>query len=96
LYIKRPRFRGAEGGFEKQIPSKQPKDDMVALLSLFRLVRQCETLVYSSSNLADLLARTVDYNGGLAINMDSNKSKEEIYARANRRSVKLSKFRAAK
>jgi len=55
MYIDRPRFKGTSGGWENQIPSSDPKYEVVVLLSIFRLVRQCHTLIRTYGNFADLL-----------------------------------------
>ena len=41
VYLNRTRFRGAEGGWENHIPSDDPVQEVVALLSIFRLARKC-------------------------------------------------------
>jgi len=55
MFIERPRHRGAEGGWENQIPSDDPKLEMIVLLSVFRLVRQCTSFIHTHSNFAFLL-----------------------------------------
>jgi hypothetical protein len=55
MYIDRPRHRGTEGGWENQIPSDDPKMEVIILLTIFRLVRQCSTLIHTHSGLARVL-----------------------------------------
>ena len=55
MYLNRPRHRGAEGGWENQVPSKDPKFEVIVLLSTLRLIERCHTLVHSSSSLAYLM-----------------------------------------
>lgn len=57
MFIDRPRHRGASGGWENQIPSDDPKLEVIVLLSIFRLVRQCSSFIHTSSNFASLLKR---------------------------------------
>lgn len=53
IYLDRPRHRGAEGGFENQIPSGDPRMEVVAMLAEARILRQCATsLIFSTSSLA--------------------------------------------
>lgn len=39
------RYRGAEGGWENHIPSDNPMQEVVALLSIFRLARKCRSML---------------------------------------------------
>lgn len=57
IYVERPRHKGAEGGFENQTPSKDPKFEVIVLLSIFRLVKKCSTLIHTKSGFAALLRR---------------------------------------
>jgi len=70
-YIDRPRHKGAEGGFENQIPSKNPKFEVIVLLSIFQLVKKCSTLIHTKSGFALLLRRQMGQQGGLkTVNID--------------------------
>jgi hypothetical protein len=51
MYMNRTRHRGAEGGFENQIPSGDPVEEVVALLSEISLVRHCTSIVHTFSSL---------------------------------------------
>jgi hypothetical protein len=56
MYVDRPRFRGAEGGWENQLPSGKPKFEVAAMLGIFRLVQQCgSTFVFGSSSFANYI-----------------------------------------
>jgi hypothetical protein len=44
VYLNRTRYRGAEGGWENHIPSDNPVQEVVALLSIFRLARKCMSM----------------------------------------------------
>lgn len=55
MYLHRPRHRGAEGGWENQIPSDDPRLEVIILLAIFKLVRQCSTLIHTHSNFAKVL-----------------------------------------
>lgn len=70
MYIDRPRHKGAEGGFENQIPSKNPKFEVIVLLSIFRLVKQCSTLIHTKSGFALLLRRAMAQEGLRVVNID--------------------------
>ena len=67
VFIPRKRFKGPEGGFENQIPSQDPKIEVIVLLTIFRLVRQCKTLIHSQSNMAE-------YIGGIMLDEWSTNS----------------------
>ncbi|GKY92867.1 hypothetical protein MPSEU_000255900 [Mayamaea pseudoterrestris] len=55
MYFRRPRYHGSEGGWEQHLPSDDPAFEVVALLSEFRLAKQCGMLVHSASNFGQLL-----------------------------------------
>ena len=46
-YIRRPRFRGSEGGWENHFPSGSGEDEVVVILTLQRLVSRCTTWIQS-------------------------------------------------
>ena len=56
IIIDRPRYQGKEGGWEKHIPSDDPKLETVVLLSIFELAKRCDVFVHSRSNLSDYIA----------------------------------------
>jgi hypothetical protein len=55
MYIDRKRHKGAEGGWENQLPSDDPKSEMVVLQSIFRLARKCTRLVRTTGNFGNLI-----------------------------------------
>lgn len=55
IYFNRTRYRGSEGGWEEHLPSRNPATEMVALFSALDLVQQCNTLIHTASNFAQLL-----------------------------------------
>ena len=55
MYIDRPRFQADEGGWERQVPSNDPIFEMTVLLGTFALVKQCQSIVYSSSGFSSWL-----------------------------------------
>lgn len=59
MYIHRKRFRGDEGGYENPLPSNDPIQEMVTLLGTFQLIAQCQSYIYTRSNLASLFAGEV-------------------------------------
>jgi hypothetical protein len=69
VYIDRPRFKGAQGGFENQIPSDDPQWEVIVLLSIFHKVKQCRALVHTQSSLAELVA-------GIMLDARDNTNKE--------------------
>ena len=87
MYFDRPRYRGAEGGFEKQLPSKDPKSEVSVLLSTLKMVKTCNTLIHSTSGLADLIRSQMV--GANYINIDSGK--DYINNRLNKATVNVSR-----
>jgi len=55
MFIDRPRHRGTEGGWENQIPSDDPKLEVIIILTILRLVGQCSSLIHTHSNFAFVL-----------------------------------------
>lgn len=71
MFINRPRYKGAEGGFEKQIPSKNPRFEVIVLLSIFRLVKKCNKLIHTRSGFSLLLRREMGKEGNVKnVNID--------------------------
>jgi hypothetical protein len=56
-YFDRKRHKGAEGGWESQIPSKDPKQEVLTILATFQLVQRCDTFVHSDSGFAKDIRR---------------------------------------
>ncbi|CAB9528926.1 expressed unknown protein [Seminavis robusta] len=63
MYVDRPRFRASEGGFENQFPSRNPVHEVVVLLSIFQLSRQCNQLIHSHSSFASRLIQEMEASG---------------------------------
>jgi hypothetical protein len=55
IYFNRTRYHGSEGGWEEHLPSRDPAQEMVVLLSSFRLVKLCGELVHTASNFGQYL-----------------------------------------
>ena len=64
MYLNRTRHRGAEGGFENQIPSGDPVHEVVILLTTFRLVRSCASIVHTFSSFPYYLRAIMQSNEG--------------------------------
>ena len=88
LYLKRVRHRGNDGGWENQIPSNNPKQEVIVLLSIFELVKdlKCDRFIHSvsgfSNNLYDHMSK-----GTIRINIDQGK---EIWSVKNKETAKIS------
>ena len=92
MYIQRKRHRGTEGGFENQIPSQNPQEELIILLSILQLVQQCSALVHTTGNFAELLWGEMDSRSTVArINLDELDTKHDLFSANNSRSVHLSK-----
>jgi len=62
VYFDRPRHRGTAGGWEEQVPSRDPKKEVITILATLKLVQRCETLISSRSKFADALSRAMGPN----------------------------------
>ena len=85
VYINRPRSKGSEGGWENQIPSNDPKLEVVVLLTIFRLIPMCQTFVYSESNMgrymAGIMMKYARNRCGLnLLNLDEKKAFGEVFS----------------
>jgi hypothetical protein len=91
VYIDRPRFKGTEGGWENQIPSDDPKLEIVVLLSIFRLVKQCQSFVHTHSNLGSFIAgiMTTKVPNATVVDIDSKENHTQVFSKKNE--VKLPK-----
>ncbi len=62
MYLNKTRHRGSSGGFENQLPSGSPKEEVIALLAIFQLAQKCNILVHTQSGFAfsiyDSMVRT--------------------------------------
>ena len=63
-YLNRTRWRGTEGGWENQTPSRSPKLELVVILATLRLVGRCDALVHSSSSFSKMLERAMRWGQG--------------------------------
>jgi hypothetical protein len=86
VYIPRPRFHGAEGGWENQLPSSNPQFEVVVLLTIFQKVQHCQTLVYTQSNLAEYLVGIMLEEAQkrkqppIFLNLDRGKKGTDVYS----------------
>jgi hypothetical protein len=55
IYVNRTRHRGTRGGYNGHIPSGDPIQEMVVILSEMQLAAKCQTLIYTRSGYKDLL-----------------------------------------
>lgn len=92
MFVDRPRHRGVAGGWENQIPSDDPKLEVIVLLSIFRLVRQCSSFIHTHSNFAFIIEgemQDAHKNKELRIvNLDDNNP--NLFSSNNSLSVNLS------
>lgn len=62
-YLRRRRHRGLDGGWENQIPSNNPKAEVIILLSIFELAKRCDRFVYSTSQFASMILDVMESTG---------------------------------
>ena len=91
-YFDRPRHKGPEGGWENQIPSTDPEWEVVVLHATFLLIRRCNLLVHSKSNLADYYYAVMSQANAAVqrIDLDASKSHEQIHNAQNAETVRVS------
>mmetsp|Transcript_501 Transcript_501/g.620 ORF Transcript_501/g.620 Transcript_501/m.620 type:complete len:440 (+) Transcript_501:206-1525(+) len=67
VYFNRTRHKGASGGWENQIPSKSPKEEVITILATMKLVATCDTIVYGESGFGSMLAESMEQEGNSEI-----------------------------
>jgi len=93
MYFDRPRFHDDEGGWEHQLPSSQPKFEMIVLWSTFEWVKDCSSIVHSTSGFSNWIIweMTKVHGDNLHVyNLDQNIPKEQLYGEHNIRSKSIS------
>lgn len=88
VYFERPRHRGTAGGWEEQVPSRDPKQEVVTILATLKLVQRCDTLIHSRSKFADALSRAMGPNvtllqvdremGGSVLDANNSASEQQL------------------
>jgi hypothetical protein len=63
VYLDRPRFRGAEGGFEGFIPSQDPALEILAIMAEIKMASQCHKLVHGKSGFVALIVEALENSG---------------------------------
>jgi hypothetical protein len=98
MYLNRTRHRGSSGGFENQIPSGSPKDEVVSILVTFRLAQKCDVLVHTTSSFATAIYNSMletgrdikllqideDYKGRLHVNNSNTEMELKEYVKAKK------------
>lgn len=91
MYIPRKRHKGSAGGFENQVPSNNPKQEVIIILSILKLVRQCSSLIHTYGNFAELLIGEMDYNDDFVrVNLDELDKWNGLFSENNSLSVNVS------
>lgn len=92
MYLDRKRHKGAKGGFENQVPSKNPKQETIVIMSILKLVRQCSSLIHTSGNFAELLiGEMASARGFQRVNLDEVDKENELFSEKNSLTANLSK-----
>ena len=96
MYLERKRHRGSEGGWENQIPSKNPALEVLYILAEFELSKKCNKLVAGPSNYADLIhfemrmwdknisRFDIEFEADEHFNESNSKSEEELEEKLER------------
>jgi hypothetical protein len=97
MYLNRTRFHGTEGGWENALPSQEPAEEVVILLALQRLVRNCDTIVHGHSLFSELLYTSMTFTGRniskLRVDEDGDVFSEKNQASAQALQKKLDALR---
>ncbi|KAL7573644.1 hypothetical protein ACA910_008773 [Epithemia clementina (nom. ined.)] len=89
MYLNRPRWKGAEGGWENQLASNDPLMEVVIILATFRMAATCDSLVHSNGKFGKLLAMKIKENkNGMVWNIDSGKA--NVYNANNSKTISVS------
>jgi hypothetical protein len=95
VVIERPRFKGAEGGWENQVPSDDPLLEVLVLMTIFRLAGRCQVFVHSQSNLSDYILgilKTVRGESNFTeVNLSKMKGYGEVFSENNTKTQVLSR-----
>ena len=59
VYLNRTRHRGSSGGWENQVPSQDPRKEVIMLLSILEMAKKCDAFAYTSSNYANVIRDTM-------------------------------------
>eukprot|EP00978_Attheya_sp_CCMP212_P047628 scaffold422644_cov102-Attheya_sp.AAC.2 len=71
MYFDRQRHRGAEGGWENQLPYNDPKHEVTVILSTLQLVRQCDTFIHSFTSFSHYIWKEMNYfNNSKRVSID--------------------------
>ena len=63
IYLKRKRFRGTSGGFNKHIPSDDEALEVVTIMAEAKLAAQCQKLVVGTSGFVTVLKDAMELAG---------------------------------
>ena len=91
VYINRTRYKGAEGGWENHIPSDDPHQEVVVLLSILRLTKKCDKLIHSKSNLADYIYSEMKAAHAKVRKINLDQGQGKVFHEQNVFSVNISK-----
>ena len=92
MFLNRPRYQGASGGFERHLPSGDPSFEMTVLLATFQLVQKCSSLIHSASGFSSVLSWYMHkaQPSSKAYNLDAGLSRKQTHQFANYDSISLS------
>ena len=94
VVIDRPRFKGSEGGWEGHIPSKDPKSEVIVLLSIFHEAPKCSVFVHGHSNLSEYIAGLMmrkQMKDLVRVDLNENVPKHKVFNLKNAYTVNLSR-----
>jgi hypothetical protein len=79
-YLDRPRHRGTQGGWENQVPSKDPALEVIIIKATFRMVQLCDVIVHGAGAFSDALHDAMaNVHNVLRLRVEGNASAEAIH-----------------
>jgi hypothetical protein len=93
MYLDRPRFHADQGGWEHQLPSSRPVFEMTVLWATFQWVKQCTSIVHSTSGFSNWLIwemKQVHGENVKTYNLDRDVPREQLYGQHNIHSKNIS------
>jgi hypothetical protein len=79
-YLNRPRHHGDEGGWENQVPSKNPALEVIVIKSIFRMVRPCDVIVHGYGGFSNAIHGSMQNGMGAALRfrVEGNNTKSSV------------------
>jgi Alpha-(1,6)-fucosyltransferase N- and catalytic domains len=92
MYIDRPRQRAEDAQWEKHLASNDPTFELLVIQSIFRMVKQCDQILCSTSSFAEVMSLEMESTGKqiTQLNIDQDKAYTEIHSVNNKATKNIS------